>query len=106
MEHCRYLAGGSAGWNARTDPRHETGVQQAKRVMPEELARLGWQEYEVRARREGQRNKVVIAACLSLTPRFSGVWAMVSASEPLQRFTHHRKPLKRLWGLFAPYPPR
>ena len=41
------------------------------------------------------------AACLSLTPHLSGVWAMVSASEPLQRFTHHRKPLKRLWNLFA-----
>ena len=61
MERCRYLAGGSAGWNAGTDPRHEIGVQQAKRVMREELARLGWQEDALRARREGQRNKVVIA---------------------------------------------
>ena len=41
------------------------------------------------------------AACLSLTPYFSGVWAMVSASEPLERFTHHRKPLKRLGSRFA-----
>ena len=41
------------------------------------------------------------AACLSLTPHLSGVWAMVSASEPLQRSAHHRKPLKRLWNLFA-----
>jgi hypothetical protein len=48
-----------------------------------------------------QEPHIYTAACLSLTPRFSGVWAMVSASEPLQRFTRHRKPLKRLWGLFA-----
>jgi len=41
------------------------------------------------------------AACLSLTPRLSGVWAVVSASEPLQRFTRHSKPLKRLWSRFA-----
>ena len=33
------------------------------------------------------------AACLSLTPHLSGVWAVVSGSEPLQRFTRHRKPL-------------
>ena len=41
------------------------------------------------------------AACLSLTPHFSGVWAIVSAPEPLQRFTHHRKPLKRFGCWFA-----
>jgi len=41
------------------------------------------------------------AACLSLTPHLSGVWAMVLASEPLQRFTHHRKPLKRLGSWYA-----
>jgi hypothetical protein len=29
--------------------------------MQEELARLGWQEDEVRARRKGQRNKAVPA---------------------------------------------
>ena len=40
-------------------------------------------------------------ACLSLTPHLSGVWAVVSGSEPLQRFTRRRKPLKRLGSLFA-----
>ena len=38
---------------------------------------------------------------LSLTPHLSGVWAMVSGSEPLQRFTRRRKPLKRLGSRFA-----
>ena len=45
------------------------------------------------------------AACLSLTPRFSGVWAMVSASEPLQRFPHHpRAALKSVRAIPNPRP--
>ena len=45
------------------------------------------------------------AACLSLTPRFSGVWAMVSASEPLQRFPHHpRAALKSVRAILNPRP--
>gem|GEM_PF-3059191 len=39
------------------------------------------------------------------TPRFSGVWAMVSASEPLQRFVDRRKPLKRLCDSSACHTP-
>ena len=41
------------------------------------------------------------AACLSLTPRLSWVWATVLAPKPLQRFTQQPKPLKRLGDLFA-----
>jgi hypothetical protein len=33
------------------------------------------------------------------------VGAMVSASEPLQRFIHRRKPLKRLWDSSAYHTP-
>jgi len=41
--------------------RQETAVQKAKRIVKEEVERLGWGEDELRARRKGHQAKVMLA---------------------------------------------
>ena len=43
--------------------------------------------------------KVTTPGCLLLTPCFSGVFVSDETSQPLQRFVHAMKPLKRLQSL-------
>src|ERR1035437_8512567 len=54
--------------------RQETGLQKAERMVKEELARLGWDEDQLRARRKGHRAKVMLARRLRQETTLSLKW--------------------------------
>jgi hypothetical protein len=54
--------------------RQETGLQKAERMVKEELARLGWDEDQLRARRKGHRAKVILARRLRQETTMSLKW--------------------------------
>ena len=61
--------------------RQETGLQKAERMVKEELARLGWDEDQLRARRKGHWAKVRLARRLywaKLGENRAGVWMAAS----------------------------
>ena len=54
--------------------RQETGLQKAERIVKEEIEGLGWNEDELRARREGHRPKVRLARRLRQETTMSLKW--------------------------------
>ena len=54
--------------------RQETGLQKAERIVQGEIQRLGWDEDELRARRKGDRAKVMLARRLRQETSMSLKW--------------------------------
>ena len=54
--------------------RQETGLQKAEWMVKEELAQLGWDEGQLRARRKGHRAKVMLARRLRQETTMSLKW--------------------------------
>jgi hypothetical protein len=68
------VAVGRVGPNHYGAQRRETGAQKAERLVQEELARLGWHENDLRARRKGDPRKVMLARRLREETTMSLKW--------------------------------
>jgi hypothetical protein len=55
-------------------PRQETSLQQAERIVQEEIRRVGWAEEDLRGRRKGHRVKVLLARRLRQETTVSLKW--------------------------------